>query len=258
MPSVDLSGRRIHYWIGRGGNPGGRETVLFIHGAGGNQLLWAGQKAFFERHFVPVMVDLPGHGASDGPAEETLEGCADVVKAFWERMDLRDPFLVGHSMGGAIVQLLALAFPDRLKGVVLAATAERMRVNPAVQEGIERDYPATVRRLVRKAYGRAVPPEVAERGVEQLLRCPPEVLSRDLRACQRFDARDRVAGITVPCLILCGEEDEMTPLFRVRGLHERIPGSRLATVPGAGHMIMIEAADWFNERVGAFIEGCRG
>jgi pimeloyl-ACP methyl ester carboxylesterase len=254
MPFLDLPGRRIHVWAGKADRREGCETVLFIHGAGGNQLLWAGQKAFFEKRLVPIMADLPGHGASAGPAEESLEGYAEVVNALIDRMDLRDLFLVGHSMGGAIVQLLALTRPGRLKGIVLVATAARLKVLPAVLEGLRTDYAAAVRRIVRTAYGKAVPAELVEQGAQQLLRCPPEVFRRDLLACDRFDARDRVGGISVPCQIVCGDEDGLTPLAHVRDLHERIPGSRLEIIPGAGHMVMIEAADRFNEVVAAFVE----
>jgi pimeloyl-ACP methyl ester carboxylesterase len=111
MPFVSINGRQISYWTGRRGILEGRETVLFIHGAGGGQYTWSYQKGYFEKEFNPIIIELPGHGGSEGKGEEEIVRYAEHVGAFLKALGLRKVFLVGHSMGGAIVQTLALSHP---------------------------------------------------------------------------------------------------------------------------------------------------
>jgi pimeloyl-ACP methyl ester carboxylesterase len=92
-----------------------------------------------------------------------------------------------------------------------------------------------------------------ERSIAGLMRCQPEVLYGDYLACDRFDMMNEVEKIGLPTLILCGQEDGMTPVKYSQFLLQRIKGSRLEILPGAGHMVMIEAAELFNEKIGAFV-----
>jgi pimeloyl-ACP methyl ester carboxylesterase len=64
MPIVRIDGKQVSYWKGRKDLLKGRETILFIHGAGGGKFVWSYQKNFFERQFNPIIIDLPGHGES--------------------------------------------------------------------------------------------------------------------------------------------------------------------------------------------------
>jgi pimeloyl-ACP methyl ester carboxylesterase len=66
MPIVRVGKKQISYWIGRKGLLEERETVLFIHGAGGGQYTWSYQKGFLEKQFNPIIIELPGHGESEG------------------------------------------------------------------------------------------------------------------------------------------------------------------------------------------------
>jgi pimeloyl-ACP methyl ester carboxylesterase len=75
----------------------------------------------------------------------------------------------------------------------------------------------------------------------------------DFAACNRFDVRDRIAQITLPTLILCGEKDQLTPPSLSQKLNKAILKSRIYIVPSAGHMVMIEDPKAFNQRVLDFI-----
>jgi pimeloyl-ACP methyl ester carboxylesterase len=88
-----------------------------------------------------------------------------------------------------------------------------------------------------------------------LLSCRPEVLYGDFLACNRFDLREEVDRIDLPTLVICGEEDELTPVSYSESLHRRIKGSALEIIPGAGHMVMMEAPDPFNRVVQDFVLG---
>lgn len=253
MPIVRTGEKVISYWIGGKGLSEREEKVLFIHGAGGSQFTWSCQKAFFEKAFTPIIIELPGHGASGGEGEEKIERYAEHVDSFLRALGLSKVFLVGHSMGGAIVQSLALSHPEISRGIVLVGTGAKLRVFPSVLNGIKSDVKETVRKIVQFAYSRKTPSEWIERGIEQLMQCWPEVLYGDFLACDRFDLMNEVAKIDLPTLILCGGEDEMTPVKYAQFLHSRIKGSRLEVLSNAGHMVMMESSESFNEKVREFI-----
>src|SRR5512136_369470 len=130
MPIVHVHGKQISYWIGRKSLLEGREVILFVHGAGGGQYTWSYQKGFFEKRFNPIIIELPGHGAAGGDGEEEIGRYAEHVYSFVKALGLSKIFLVGHSMGGAIVQTLALTHSEVIKGIVLVGTGARLRVIP--------------------------------------------------------------------------------------------------------------------------------
>jgi pimeloyl-ACP methyl ester carboxylesterase len=253
MPWVDVGGRQIHYWIGKGRPSEKRETLLFIHGAGGRQLTWIYQKGFFEKRFNPIIIELPGHGESGGEGEEEIGRYAEHVHLFAARLGLAKAFWVGHSMGGAIVQTLALTHPEFIKGIVLVGTGAKLRVLPMVLNGIRNHFEETVQKITGFAYSRKASPEFIEQGIKLLLGCRPEVLYGDFLACDRFDMRKDVERINLPTLVICGDEDELTPVTYSEFLHRRIRGSALEIIPHAGHMVMMEAPEPFNKAVRDFV-----
>jgi len=253
MPIIRVNGKRISYWIGKSGLSDGKESVLFIHGAGGGEYTWSYQKAFFEKRFNPIIIELPGHGASEGEGEEEIGRYAEHVYSFLKALALSNVFLVGHSMGGAIVQTLALTHPEVIKGISLVGTGARLKVFPMILDEIRGDFAETVRKITRFAYSRNTPSEMIDRGVTDMMQCRAEILYGDFLACDRFDLMNEVEKINLPTLIICGNEDELTPVKYSQFLHRRMKGSRLEILPGAGHMVMMESAGIFNEKIGEFI-----
>jgi pimeloyl-ACP methyl ester carboxylesterase len=146
-----------------------------------------------------------------------------------------------------------LNHPEVIKGIVLAGTGARLRSFHPSSRGSERTFEETVPKITRTAFSRTAPREFIERGIEQLMRCGPEVLYGDFLACDRFDIMSEIQNIDLPTLILCGSEDELTPVKYSQVLHARIRGSRLEILSDAGHMVMMEAPDAFNEKIRAFI-----
>ncbi len=253
MPIVRISQKQINYWIGRRDLLEGREVVLFIHGAGGGEYTWSYQKGFFEKQFNPVIIELPGHGKSGGEGEQEIGRYAEHVHAFLKAIRLSKVTLVGHSMGGAIVQTLALTHPEVIHKIVLVGTGARLRVLPMILNGIKDNFEETVRKITRFAYSRKASSDLIERGISDLMRCRPEVLYGDFLACDRFDIMNEVEKIDLPTLVLCGDEDELTTVKYSQFLHSRIKHSKLEILPNAGHMVMMESPKAFNEKIREFI-----
>ncbi|RLC27601.1 MAG: hypothetical protein DRH56_02235 [Deltaproteobacteria bacterium] len=230
-----------------------RPSLVMIHGAGGCGRLWQGQVRLMEDSVNAVALDLPGHGGTAGKVPQTLEGYAlwlsDVLAAAFP-----DPvFLMGHSMGGGIVLETALADPRRVRGLILAGTGPVLSVSPAFFEGFNTRFEETVDRLVGYGYGPGADSEMIREGARLMKSAGRETVIADFRACDRFDRRKDLDRLRLPCLIVCGEKDRLTPPALSRSLHEAIRGSRLALLPGVGHFAMIEAPRAFSRRVREFI-----
>ena len=254
MPIVRIDGKQISYWIGRSDPLERREVILFIHGAGGGEYTWSYQKGFFEREFSPIIIELPGHGVSGDEGEQEIGRYVEHVHAFLKTVKLSKVTLVGHSMGGAIVQTLALTHPEVVHKIVLVGTGARLKVIPMILDGIKENFEETVRKITRFAYSQNASSDLIERGISDLLRCRPDVLYGDFLACDRFDLMNEVGKIDLPTFVLCGEEDQLTPVKYSEFLHSRIKHSKMEVLPNAGHLVMIESPQAFNEKIREFVK----
>lgn len=229
-------------------------SLLFIHGAGGNSQIWDAQAFAFEGKRAVFRLDLPGHGGSEGRGEDRISAYAEWVRRVSEKIFGLEPFVVvGHSMGGAITLELSLAPPKGLRGIVLVGSGAKLAVTHAIFQMLKENPEAFFESLDRFAFSQAAPPPVRQRIIHLTRQCPPALIFDDFKACDRFDLRNRLAEITLPALVLCGEDDQLTPLSYSRYLHEHLGGSRLVIVPLAGHMVMAEQPDLLNKAIESFL-----
>jgi pimeloyl-ACP methyl ester carboxylesterase len=109
-----------------------------------------------------------------------------------------------------------------------------------------------VERICEFSLAKDVPEEMRQSVVAQMMKNTPDVLLGDFSACDRFDMMEEVGAITVPTLVICGDQDALAPVKYSRYLADTIAGSRLEIVEGAGHLVMVERPQAFNERLEAF------
>ncbi|HIQ00615.1 MAG TPA: alpha/beta fold hydrolase [Anaerolineales bacterium] len=246
MPNVHVRGTRVFYAVSRGEGP----AVVLIHGAGGSRLHWPASLRRLSDACVYAL-DLPGHGRSGGRGRERIEDYAGDVVGFLDAVGVERAVLVGHSMGGGVAQAVALTAPGRVSALVLLSTGARLRVAPAVLEGLGRDFAGTIRQVAEWAWGPGADPALVAEGRRLMEEAGPRVLLGDFLACDRFDVRDRVGKIAAPTLVVTGSEDQMTPPRFGRWLADRIPDARFSLVEGAGHMLALERP----AEVAAMVEG---
>ena len=161
---------------------------------------------------------------------------------------------MGHSMGGAIVQEVALKGPEQVKGMILAATGPRLGVAPAFLEGLEKNFDKIIDTIMRYAYAPGVDSRMLRDGAALMRDAGGEVVHGDFLACNQFDVRARLSALQLPCLILCGDKDQLTPPALSTKLKQGIAESRFQVIPSAGHMVMIEKPREFNAHVLDFIQ----
>lgn len=250
MPYLDLNGERIYYALQR--NQIDSVAVLLLHGAGENHLIWPIGLRRLPGAIV-YAIDLPGHGKSAGTGRSTIADYAAWVISFLDALHLPAAVLIGHSMGGAIAQQLALTQPEQTTALVLIATGAKLRVAPQLLELAHTDFLAAVELVSEWEWGPIAPEEFKELGKQQLLTNSPAVMLDDYRACDAFNVRDELKKIVAPTLIIAGDADRMTPLKHATFMAGQIPQARLRVVPEAGHMVMLEAADTVTQAVVDFL-----
>jgi pimeloyl-ACP methyl ester carboxylesterase len=241
---VQSNGLRLHYW--RTGGVG-KPAMVMAHGITDDGFNWASLAEKFEADYDIVMYDARGHGFSDQPKgpydlASHVADLAGLVKA----LDLRKPILVGHSMGGATVALLAAGDPDLPRALILEDPADMLaRVQP-LPPNIAAGWKQMVRR--DKATGKAELMEIArtkrhpgwaaveyERWAESKLLVEPLVI--DIVDGPGFgDAGATYPKIQVPTLILKADADAAT---RKKSLEvaSLLPRGKLVHIDGAGHVI---------------------
>jgi len=157
-------------------------------------------------------------------------------------------------MGGAITQDFALNYASRVDRLVLVGTGARLRVLPSILKGLLHDFESTVEMILGYAYSASAPQELVDLGRQEWLANPPTVLHGDFLACDNFDAIDRLGEIRCPTLVICGEEDHLTPAKYSQFLQERIADTMLTIIPGAGHMVMLEQPEQVSRAMEEFLK----
>jgi pimeloyl-ACP methyl ester carboxylesterase len=253
MPTVEVDGRPIHYLTGVNGVTPERRSIVFVHGAGGNGMVWQNQRRGLDRGVNTICLDLPGHGQSHGKGCATIAEYSRWLIRFMQRLELSGPFCAGHSMGGAVVLEAAIEYPEKMKGLILIGSGARLRVSSEIFQGIEVDFEAAATKLVQWCYGPGTSGKVVKWGLEQLLAEQPEVMLDDFKACNEFDRLRKISSINHPALVVCGSEDSMTPPKYSQYLADNLLQATLRIIEGAGHMVMVENAFKTNASILKFL-----
>jgi pimeloyl-ACP methyl ester carboxylesterase len=258
VPHVQVGRHRIHFVEQRPIRVRRRLPVVFIHGAGGSHQIWFYQLKALGRERRAFALDPPGHGNSNRDGADRIEVYRDIVRQFVMVLGLPPTVLVGHSMGGAITQSFALTYPDQLVAIVLVGTGAKLRVNPKIFAGLQDDPKSAVDLIAKCGRAPGAQAEILKQDAEAMLRTPIPVIEGDLRASDAFDLMEQVDGISVPALVICGTDDLMTPPRYAEYLHQKIKGSQVALISGAGHMVMLEKPDEVTHAISDFLKrlGC--
>ncbi|MGO8958859.1 MAG: alpha/beta fold hydrolase [Streptosporangiaceae bacterium] len=236
----------------------GDETIVLINGLADDLETWVLQvPEFLAAGYRVLRFDNRGIGASTKPAGPyTSRMLADDAKALVDALGLTGFHLMGVSMGGMIAQEYALSYPDDLRSVTFGCTyaapgpfCSRMFAVWADMAPVL-GVPFVMRDVALWAF---TVPFFEQRGAElaefetamRYMDQPVHAYLAQLAVIQNHDTTSRLGQITVPSLVLAGEEDILIPVSLSRRIHEAIPGSQWATTKG-GHACVWEHPAEFN------------
>lgn len=230
-------------WIGE---PDGRGRALaLVHGAGGTHTLWGEVFGRLRRRDVPaIALDLPGHGASPGPAPLSVAAFAEAAVSLLAEAGATTYAVAGHSLGGAVALTLAASSAPGVLGVGAVSTGARLPVDSRILRGTRDAFACTVDNLAKFLFARGTSSERIEEAAAMMVAAGSETLHADFSACAAYGlSADALGRIAVPVEVVCGDADVLTPVALSEEVVAAVPGARLTRVPGAGHMPLLEAPD---------------
>jgi len=194
---------------------------------------------------------LPGHGKSGGNLLPSISDMAEFIADFVGVLALGEFILVGHSMGGAIAQEFALQYQEKVKGLILIGTGAKLRVSQQILGTL-----AAGQMPFRDAdhlFGSYTPDHQRKVALREMNQVPPTLYLADFTACNEFDRTLAIQEIEVPCLIVVGDEDVMTPVRYSQFLHTHLVNSQLRIINGTGHMCNMEKPAEVTETIESFL-----
>lgn len=256
MPYVRSSdGIRLHYEVTGFKN---RPPVLLIQGLGAEKNAWNPQRAALALRYRTVAMDNRGAGRSDKPeGEYDLEQMADDAVTVLDAAGIETAHVVGLSMGGAISQIFALKYPNRIRSLTLVATACRNHpwreqllqswAHLAATEGMNAMSKEAARWVIGPRSFRRILPALGWLGPLAFIN-PSGAFVSQVNAIVRTpnDLNAELRNISCPTLVVVGNQDILTPRGDAEEIASLIPTAELVIVSGGAHGLTVEHATTFN------------
>ena len=249
----------------------GPVTLVLLHGIGGNRHVWPAQFGTFAAAGYRVVAwDMPGYGESAMPAEPTMAALADSLRVLLDTLGSSRFVLVGHSMGGMVVQeLMARGEPYTrdIAALVLCGTSPAFgKPDGDFQREFvrQRTAPLDAGKTLREMAEAIVPGMLGEPddvardhartlAVDAMGALTPDAYRTALQALVGFEQRAALVRLAVPVLLVAGEHDTNAPPKVMARMAESIPDARYVCLPGAGHLMNLTHPAAFDAEVRAFL-----
>lgn len=262
MPFAQIGDISIHYHETGHGLP-----LLFISGAGCDRTYWQPLVEQLRHSYRCISFDNRGVGQTDKPLPPySIAQMAKDALGLMDHLQAARFHVVGHSMGGYIAQEIALVAPQRCLSLTLIGTGPRPEPYTVFLMGLRK---ALVRRLERQRFleasaasmfspvsfrhKRELIDSFIQAGAQPSNPQPDYAYDAHFDACIAYDSSDHFTGIRMPTLVMVGDDDILTPPHLSRQLAAGIPGARLAIIPEAGHMVLLEHPDRLVKELQAFL-----
>jgi len=252
MPTCTVNGTELHYLdAGRGPS-----AVVLLHAFPLHAGMWSRQVEALSRAHRVIAFDYPGLGRSGPPREPTtMPLLAEALRGLLAHLRVERAGVAGLSMGGYLALEVWRKLPGAVRGLALCdtkagadtpegAAGREAFAASALEHGLRWVADQMVPKLLRPE-----PDAAAVHEVRELIAggTPAGVAAAQRGMARRPDSTATLATITVPTLVVVGAQDGLTSPAEAQKLLAGIPGARLATIPGAGHLPNIENPGPFTE-----------
>jgi 3-oxoadipate enol-lactonase len=249
--SVALDGVALSILEGGIGDP-----VIYVHGVVTTSTIFPTYLNVYSPYFRGIAVDLRGYGDSQKPATGfTIKQFSKDLIALADKLGIEKPVWVGVSMGGMILQQLALDYPDRVRALVLVSTTDGAMVLdkdlPTI--GNPRDYREVSKNIIVESFPAGTAPALYQPLLDRIPTWNGTVLREALTSMAEANVHGQIGRITAPTLVLVGTKDEVATLAIARGIQSQIAGAELVEF-NTGHFMMAEDPDRFRAVLGSFLQ----
>jgi pimeloyl-ACP methyl ester carboxylesterase len=229
---LKLNGHRIYYEQYGSGPP-----LVMVHGLAASTSWWRRNIPCFAQHYTVYALDLVGFGHSRSWLPLGVDDAAELLAAFIAALGHQRVDLMAHSLGGHISLLLAARYPERVNKLVLAAAAGGAAMWASM--------PAMIcRALMASLY---CGPRFLPIVTLDSLRAGPLVLWKAATNLLQSDIRPLYPQIHNPTLLIWGDRDVLVPIRIGDLLLHSLPNVRIEIIPRAGHVVMFDQAERFNQ-----------
>jgi len=255
---IDIENKSVHASDAGQGIDSSKDTIVFLHGSGLSHIVWSLTEQFFSsKKFNVISIDLPGHGNSEGPCLDSIEKIADWLEKVFEKLNLKNLVIIGHSQGCLEALEYSFKYKERLKKMVLIGGSYRMPVNKDLIDLASNGDSDAVKLMMKWCY-EGSKKFIGGNPIERIIQSPKdisEILAVDLIACNNY-ANGLVAtkSISFPIMLVFGELDKMVNLEVGKKFANLVKNSTTHIILGCGHMIMIEKAFEMREKVLEFLK----
>ena len=258
--NITVNGLHVHYTLE---GPASAPVLTLSHSLATDLTMWDPQMPVLTSRYRVLRYDTRGHGGTEAPAGPyTLETLAEDARGLLQALGITRTHFMGLSMGGMIGQLLGLQAPQMLHSLILCDTMSRVptEAKPLWDERIHTAETRGMEPLVQPTLERWFTAPFREQGhdaidkVRTMIRTTP---TRGYAGCchaiAALNLTERLKAITVPTLVVVGEDDPGTPVAASRVIQEQIKGSELVILKSAAHLSNMEQPQAFNQAVTAFL-----
>jgi aminoacrylate hydrolase len=263
MAVIEANGiEQFYEWHGSStGTP-----VALVAGMGGASSYWAPQIADFSARHRTLVYDQRGTGLTARVTVQSIRQLADDFVALLDALHIEKLHFVGHSTGGAIGQVVAVYYPERIASLVLYASIHRAdpyrhRVWGLRKRILEQMGPEVYAQTTSLFF---YPPEFINANHDALLAVEaktaatelsaPDIMGSRIGAILEFDISAKLGQVRSPALVICAEDDLLTPAYFSRDIAAAIPGAELKLFEHGGHAISRSRSAEFNELVLRFLD----
>ncbi|MCE5214293.1 MAG: alpha/beta hydrolase [Methanobacterium sp.] len=246
MKNLNLGDLKLNYQDQGSGYP-----VVLIHGLGSDHTIWEGIIPHLENNYHVLALDLRGHGGSSkNPGPYSLELFSQDVYGFLETLDICQAHFMGHSMGGAVLQELAIQKSKMFGSLTLISSFAYIdqQLKDVLLELLrilrEEGYIAFFNKCLKLANT----PQFIETHKEFFLEIQNVMaktisipsLEQTINACLNINFLNSLGMVKTPTLIIAGEEDVFVPVEHGIKINNSIPNSKLEIMPSASHNMLLE------------------